>query len=187
MFGSPFLLSLSAYTCNAGTHDFYPPLSTRPIVVIVVVPPQPVTLCISMDRVGMFKQEYTWICIGYGWICIDIHEHVRILQKIKKKALKKVLRIKHYIRQIVSELESGLFGLVRPSHLPYRAKSEKCSIFYVFLFFPIYHIPPLWVLWETPHSDIDPLKGEEWGGIYAKILNSKTYFQNCFHPSLLSL
>ena len=28
VFGSPFLLSLSAYTCNAGTHDFYPPLST---------------------------------------------------------------------------------------------------------------------------------------------------------------
>ena len=76
VFGSPFLLSLSAYTCNAGTHDFYPPLSTRPIVVIVVVPPQPVTLCISMDRVGMLKQEYTWICIGYGWICIDIHENV---------------------------------------------------------------------------------------------------------------
>ena len=59
VFGSPFLLSLSAYTCNGGTHDFYPPLSTRPFVVVVIVPPQPVTLCISMDRVGMLKQEYT--------------------------------------------------------------------------------------------------------------------------------
>ena len=47
VFGSPFLLSLSAYTRNGGTHDFYPPLSTGPITIIIiifiVVPPQPVT------------------------------------------------------------------------------------------------------------------------------------------------
>ena len=43
VFGSPFLLSLSAYTCNAGTHDFYPPLSTGPMVVVIVIPPQPIT------------------------------------------------------------------------------------------------------------------------------------------------
>ena len=65
-----------------------------------------------------------------------------------KKILKKGLRTKNSIRQIVSELESSLFSLFRASHLPYRAKSEKCSIF-SFLFFHIFPIPPLWVLWAT--------------------------------------
>ena len=39
VFGSPFLLSLSAYTCNAGTHDFYPPLSTGPLLLLLLYHP----------------------------------------------------------------------------------------------------------------------------------------------------
>ena len=57
VFGSPFLLSLSAYTCNAGTHDFYPPLSTGPMVVIAI-PPQPVTFPWDLGKIGNFLKSY---------------------------------------------------------------------------------------------------------------------------------
>ena len=50
-------------------------------------------------------------------------------RRFKKILKQKVLRIKNSIRQNASELESSLFGLFRRSHLPYKAKSEKGSIF----------------------------------------------------------
>ena len=61
-----------------------------------------------------------------------------------KKIQKTVLIIINSIRQIVSELESSLFSLFRASHLPYRAKSEKCSICSLIFIFLIFPIPPVW-------------------------------------------
>ena len=56
---------------------------------------------------------------------------------------KKVLRIKNSIRQNASELKSSLSDLFRPSHLPYKAKSEKCSIFVLVCIFPNFPYYPL--------------------------------------------
>ena len=75
-----------------------------------------------------FRQDFVtiWLLFGYP------------LTKIKKM---KVPRINYSIRESLSELKSSLFGLFRPSHLPYKAKSEKmfdfCIIFLFSHIFPI--------------------------------------------------
>ena len=60
--------------------------------------------------------------------------------------LKKVIRIKNSIGQNASEQKSSLSGLFRPSHLPYKAKSEKCWIFvfnFISPYFPYYPLKGL--------------------------------------------
>ena len=61
-------------------------------------------------------------------------------QRINKK---KVLRIENSIRGSLSELKSSLSGLFRPSHLPHKTKSEKCSIFVLIFISPYFPYYPL--------------------------------------------
>ena len=79
-----------------------------------------------------FRQDLVTIWLLFGYYLVPA-------EKIEKH---KVPRIKNSIRESLSEFKSSLSGLFRPSHLPYKAKSEKCSIFLnLFLFFPIFPIP----------------------------------------------
>ena len=55
-----------------------------------------------------------------------VFKNMVFLEKIlKRNALKKVLIIKNSIGQNASEQKSSLLGIVRPSHLPYKAKIRK--------------------------------------------------------------
>ena len=66
----------------------------------------------------------------------------------KNQNKKKVLRIENSIRGSLSELKSSLSGLFRPSHLPYKAKSEKCSIFVLFFISPYFPYSLFRLIWS---------------------------------------
>ena len=81
------------------------------------------------------RSEYLALIVLSSFLKIGVWE----VQKSKKI---KVLRIENSIRGSLSELKSSLSGLFRPSHLPYKAKSEKYSnkcisfCFHLFSLFP---------------------------------------------------
>ena len=53
--------------------------------------------------------------------------------------------MKDSIWQNASELESSLFGLFRASHLPYKAKSDKGSTFFIDFYCSLFSpIPTVW-------------------------------------------
>ena len=96
-----------------------------------------VQFCTFWTNLVPFRQDFVTIWLRFGYYLVTIWYP---LTKIKKM---KVPRINHSIRESLSEFKSSLSGLFRPSHLPYKAKSEKCSIFVLIFISPYFPYYPL--------------------------------------------